>query len=93
MTQTELALEPRPEKSRPYRGLTVRDCVLLILTGERGRKWRLPELQQAVTDRLGRYVTDGCVSAKLRDLRKRAYGSHDVRAELLSGRTWGYWIP
>lgn len=71
----------------------VRDVVLDVLLSVPGKRWRLPELRDAVQQRQDKPVLETTISAKLRDLRKHPYGSHDVRSELLSGRTWVYFVP
>jgi hypothetical protein len=58
-----------------------------------GRRFTLPELHAAVEADLGRSVLMTSVSAKARDLKKVAFGSHPIRSERVGeSGTWLYWL-
>ena len=68
------------------------ECVRRLLLSEPGRRWRVIDLVRAVERIRGVTVSDSGVTAKLRDLRKPAWGSLDVRSKREHGSTWTYWI-
>jgi hypothetical protein len=55
-----------------------------------GRSWRtLWHIQSEVTAKHG-WMAEQTVSARVRDLRKEEYGSHDIRRRYAGGGVWEY---
>lgn len=79
-----------PSRDR-LRLASVLGCVYRAL--QTGKRWTLHELTEHCEREIGRSVSQTTVSAKLRDLRKEAIGSYDVRSERAGNSgTWIYWM-
>lgn len=72
---------------------TIRACILSVLQREPGRKWKPYDLIAIVERMRGELCSESSITAKTRDLRKAAYGGHDIRSERVEGaRVYRYWL-
>lgn len=65
------------------------ECVLWLLRDSRW--WTLPDLTASVARLMSKKVSDSSVTARIRDLRKERFGSHEIdKRRRNTGGTWEY---